>query len=69
MVSAVIPSGEENRIEPVVVSLLAAELEPAGSPARAGSPASATPAVAFCAPTGWSVVTISSVGLRSIGWG
>ena len=60
------PSGAWKTIEPVVVSLLAAEFDPAGSEPRAGRPASLTEAVASTAPAGWSGVIMIVVTGRSI---
>ena len=48
-----------------VVSAVEAELEPAGSPLRAGSAFSLTEAVAFSTPTGWSGVWMTTSGSRS----
>ena len=69
IVSEAMPSGELNTIVPLVVSVLAAAFDPAGSPLRAGRPLSATLAVASVVATGWLTVMIPMTGLRSIGWG
>ena len=69
MVIPASPSGELNTIVPVVVSVLAAALLPAGSLPLAGRPGSPTVAVALVAPVGWSTVMMTAVGSRSSGWG